>query len=161
MADPIDTPSGVGAERTGGERARMILAELADAAQSAALSVVEAQRARAATKVADIATAMHAAAHSLEQSSNPAVAECARSAADQVAAAAATIRGRSWSGLLADLEQAARRQPATFVAAAVVIGFVAGRLVTALTRDGAVAPTAGGNRWTGSDGAASPPRDLT
>src|SRR5579871_4703090 len=77
MADPIDTPSGVGAERTGGERARMILAELADAAQSAALSVVEAQRARAATKVADIATAMHAAAHSLEQSSNPAVAECA------------------------------------------------------------------------------------
>ena len=42
----------------------MILTELADAAQSAALSVVDEQRARAAAQVYGIAEAVRAAGHS-------------------------------------------------------------------------------------------------
>ena len=69
----------------------MILTELADAAQSAALSVVDEQRARAAAQVHGIAEAVRAAGHSLEQSQNPAAAEYINSTARQIETVADAI----------------------------------------------------------------------
>ena len=113
-------------------RAKMILNELADAAQSAALSVVDEQRARASAQVGSIAEAVRAAGRSLEQSQSPAVAEYINSTARQVEAVADAIRSRNWSGLVSDVEYLARRSPTMFIAGAVALGFIAGRFLAAL-----------------------------
>lgn len=132
MAGPTEsTRDGDEAQPSMG-RAKMILNELADAAQSAALSVVDEQRARASAQVGNIAEAVRAAGRSLEQSQSPAVAECVNSTARQVEAVADAIRSRDWSGLVSDVEYLARRSPTMFIAGAVALGFIAGRFLAAL-----------------------------
>jgi hypothetical protein len=134
MADPTRSTSSVDNAQPSIERTKMILTELADAAQSAALSVVDEQRARAAAKLGGVAAAARAAARSLEQSDSQAAARYIHSVAGQIEAVADTVRTRDWAGLLADLDNVANRQPTMFVAGAMALGFLAGRFISALTR---------------------------
>jgi hypothetical protein len=113
-------------------RVKMILTELANAAQSAALSVVDEQRACAAAQVRSIAEAARAAGRSLEQSQSPASAEYINSTARQIEAVADAIRSRDWNGLVSDVEYVAHRSPTMFVAGAAALGFIAGRFLAAL-----------------------------
>ncbi len=131
MAEPTDSAVNVGDAQPGMERARMILTELTDAAQSAALSLVDEQKARAAAQVGGVAAAVRAAARSLEGSQSSVAAGYAHCAAREIEAFAATIRERHWAELAADVENVARRQPALFVAGAVAVGFLVGRFLSA------------------------------
>ncbi len=133
MAEPTNSTPSVDDPRPSVERVKMILTELADAAQAAALSVVDQQRARVAAQIGGVAEAVHAAARSLERSRSPA-AEYADCGARQIEAVADAIRARHWAGLVADVEDVARRQPTLFVAGAVALGFLAGRFWAALRR---------------------------
>ncbi len=134
MAGPTDSTSDFGAAQPGIERAKMIVNELASAAQSAALSLVDEQKTRAADQVNSFAQALHAAGQSFEKSDRPIAAEYTRSAALQIEAVVDTIRNRHWTEIVADLEEMARHRPVRFVAGAVLMGFIVGRLLTTATR---------------------------
>jgi hypothetical protein len=130
MAEPTDSRSIENAQPNI-ERAKMILTELACAAQSAALTAVDEQKARTAAQIGGIAEAMRAAARSLERGQSPVAADYADSAARQIETFAEAIRDRRWAELAADLEETARQRPALFVAGAVALGFLAGRFLSA------------------------------
>jgi ElaB/YqjD/DUF883 family membrane-anchored ribosome-binding protein len=134
MAEPTDSPVKFAEVQPEIERAKMIVKELADAAQSAALALVDEQKARAAAQVNRIAAALHAAGHSFEQSNSPVAAESMHLAAVQVEEFVDTIRQRPWTEIAADLEDMARHQPIRFIAGAVALGFMVGRLVTTAPR---------------------------
>ena len=112
----------------------MIVNELASAAQTAALSLVDQQKARAAAQVSTIAEALRAAARCFEQANSPVAADYINSAARQVDAFVHRISERHWTEIASDLEEIARYRPARFIAGAVVFGFLAGRLLTAAPR---------------------------
>jgi hypothetical protein len=142
MAEPTDSTRGVDHAQPSMERAKMILTELACATQSAALSAVDEQKARAAAQIGGIAAAARAAARSLELSQQPTAADYVDSAARQIEAFADTVRERRWAELAADLEETAGRRPALFVAGAVALGFVVGRFLSAASRRTDPAPQA-------------------
>lgn len=131
MAEPTDSRPSIEDAQPSIERAKMILTELACAAQSAALSAVDEQKARTAAQIGGIAEAVRAAARSLERGQTPVAADYADSAARQIETLADAIRTRRWGELAADLEETARQRPALFVAGAVALGFLAGRFLSA------------------------------
>lgn len=134
MAEPTDSRSNIEYAQPSIERAKMILTELACAAQSAALTAVDEQKARTAAQIGGIADAMRAAARSLERTQSPVAADYADSAARQIETFADAIRDRRWAELAADMEETARQRPALFVTGAVALGFLAGRFLTAAGR---------------------------
>ena len=134
MAEQTDSTPGVDEAQPGIERAKTILTEFACAARSAALSVVDEHRTRAAAQVGGVAAAARAAARSFERSQSPVVAGYADCAARQIEGFADTIRQRRWAQLAADVDEVARRRPALFVAGAVALGFLAGRFLSAASR---------------------------
>jgi hypothetical protein len=142
MAEPTHSTSGVDDAQPSIERAKMILTELACAAQTAALSVVDEQKSRAAVQVGGVAEAVRAAARSLERSQSPVAAGYVDSAAHQIEVFADAIRERNWAQLAADVEEMARRRPAAFVAGAVALGFLAGRFLSAAARSAERSPRA-------------------
>jgi ElaB/YqjD/DUF883 family membrane-anchored ribosome-binding protein len=139
MADGNDASSsmishGEAAERVHstantGDGARDIVREFVDAARSAAESLLEEQRQRAAERVSSIAEALRSAASSLDHSQNRAIARYADQAADQIEHVSRAMRERRWNEIVAETEDFARRQPTLFVLAAVATGFLAGRLL--------------------------------
>lgn len=134
MAEPTDSRAKFGNAQPEFERARMIVNEIANAAQTAAMSLVDEQKSRAADQVGAVADALHAAARTLERSRSPIAAEYAASAARQVEQFVDSIRRRHWTEIASDLEQMARHRPLRFIAGAIVLGFVAGRLLAAPRR---------------------------
>jgi flagellar biosynthesis regulator FlaF len=142
MAEPTESTPGIDDAQPSIERAKMILTELANAAQSAALSVVDEQKARTTVQIGGLAEALRAAAQAFDRSRSPIAAHYADTAARQVEALAASIRNRPWTELVADLEQMARRRPATFVAGAVALGFIVGRFLSAASRRESPSPSA-------------------
>lgn len=134
MAEPTDSTAKLGDAQPGIERAKMIVNELASAAQTAALSLVDQQKARAAAQVNTIAEALRAAAHCFEQANSPVAADYINSAARQVDAFVHSISDRHWTEIASDLEETARHRPMQFIAGAVAFGFLAGRLLTAAPR---------------------------
>ena len=78
MAEPTDSRSNIEYAQPSIERAKMILTELACAAQSAALTAVDEQKARTAAQIGGIADAMRAAARSLERTQSPVAARLRR-----------------------------------------------------------------------------------
>jgi hypothetical protein len=131
MAEATDSTAKFGEAQPGIERIKMIVNEIANAAQTAALSLVDEQKTRAANQVGAVAEALHAAARTLERSRSPIAAGYADSAARQIEGFVDSIRRRHWTEIAADLEQTARERPVRFIAGAVVLGFVAGRLLSA------------------------------
>lgn len=133
MAEGTDSTSGAGDSRPGLERAKGILAELADAASSAALSAVNQQRERGVQQVGGVAEAARAAARSLDHSQSPMAARYADRAAEQIEEFARSLGECSWVDLLGDVESVARRRPTLFVLGAVAAGFLAGRFLSVAT----------------------------
>jgi hypothetical protein len=128
--DAVEDPIGSAAER-GIEYLRTIAAELVEAGRSAVQSVLDEQKADAARQVATVAAAVRSAAQSLDQSNRSALARYTDRAAGTVERFAQSLRERNWSELADDVEALARRQPALFIAGAVVAGFLTGRFLWA------------------------------
>ena len=111
MAERTDSTIGAGDSRPSRQRAKAILAELADAAMSAALSAVSQHKERHAQQVGALAEAARAAARSLERSQSPMAARYADRTADQIDEFSRSLRESSWVDLLGDVEAIARRHP--------------------------------------------------
>jgi len=109
--------------------AKKVGSELVGAARDSAVSLIDAQRARAADQITSIGDALRRSAESFESTGAGALVEYANQAADHVSGFADTLRDRSWSELAGDLESFARRYPMTFMASAMSVGFVLGRFL--------------------------------
>jgi NTP pyrophosphatase (non-canonical NTP hydrolase) len=131
MADKIDDGTHAEQGKSGVERVGAILAELADAARSAAEALLDDQKQQTAERIAEIAGAVHSAAQSLDRSDNSALARSVARAGDQVEGFSRLIRDRRWSEIAADADEFARRQPILFALGATLAGFAAGRLFSA------------------------------
>jgi hypothetical protein len=130
MAERTDSTIGAGDSRPSRQRAKAILAELADAAMSAALSGVSQHKERHAQQAGALAEAARAAARSLERSQSPMASGYAHRTADQIDQFSRSLREYSWVDLLGDVEAIARRHPGLFVVGAVAAGFIAGRFLS-------------------------------
>jgi hypothetical protein len=128
---PVPT-GGLQNERGGGALGdvKEIGTELASAVRDSATSLFEEQRNRAADEIAAIGEALRQSARALDQSGGG-VARYADQAAQQVGDFATTLRNRSWNEMAADVEDFGRRWPLAFMAAAVGVGFAAGRFLMA------------------------------
>jgi hypothetical protein len=104
--------------------------ELASAVRDSATSLFEEQRNRAADEIAALGQALRQSARALDQSGGS-VARYADQAAQQIGDFATTLRGRSWNEMAVDVEDFGRRWPLAFMAAAVGVGFAAGRFLMA------------------------------
>jgi hypothetical protein len=104
--------------------------ELASAVRDSATSLFEEQRNRAADEIAALGEALRQSARSLDQNGGT-VARYADQAAQQVGNFASTLRTRSWNEMAADVEDFGRRWPLAFMAAAIGVGFAAGRFLMA------------------------------
>jgi hypothetical protein len=134
MAEPTDSTAKLGNAQPGIERAKMIVNEITSAAQTAAMSLVDEQKSRAADRIGAVADALRAAARTLERSQSPVAAQYADTAARQVEQFVENIRRRHWTEIAADLDEIAKHRPVRFIAGAVLCGFVAGRLLSAPRR---------------------------
>ncbi len=109
--------------------AKKVGSELVGAARDSAVSLIDAQRARAADQITAIGDALRHSVESFESTGASALIQYANQAADQLCGFADTVRDRSWGELATDAESFARRYPLTFMASAMGIGFVAGRFL--------------------------------
>jgi nitrogen fixation/metabolism regulation signal transduction histidine kinase len=110
-----------------GERSGV--AELVEAAQSAAESLLQEQKQRIADRASGMAEALEGAAHALDQSENHAVGQYVQEAGQQIRSLSHTLQERRWNELITDIEDFARRQPTWFVLGAITIGFMMGRFL--------------------------------
>jgi len=97
---------------------------------AATTAIVEAKRLGAAKTVQGIADALHGAAASWAQDSTP-LSQLAAGAAEHLDALAVRLRDRRVAALIADAEALAQRRPGLFIAGAMALGFVLGRIVLA------------------------------
>ena len=109
--------------------AKKVGSELVGAARDSAVSLIDAQRARAADQLAAIGDALRRSAESFEPTGAGALTQYVDQAADQLCGFADTVRDRSWNELAGDLEGFARRYPTMFMVSAMGIGFVLGRFL--------------------------------
>jgi hypothetical protein len=109
--------------------AKKVGSELVGAARDSAVSLIDAQRGRAADQIIAVGDALRRSAESLQSSGAGALVQYTNQAADQICGFADTVRDRSWGELAGDLESFARRYPITFMASAMGIGFIAGRFL--------------------------------
>src|SRR3954451_18211818 len=109
--------------------AKRVGSELVGAARDSAVSLIDAQRARAADQITALGDALRRSAESFESTGAGGLVEYANQAADQISGFADTVRDRSWNELAGDLESFGRRYPMTFMASAMSIGFVLGRFL--------------------------------
>ena len=121
--------------------AKKVGTELVGAARDSAVSLLDAQRARAADQIAAVGDALRSSAEVLEDKGGASLVRYADQAAEQIEGFADVVRNRSWSELAGDVEGFARRWPMAFMAAAVGIGFIAGRfMLSSSERSDAAAP---------------------
>ncbi|WP_142848810.1 hypothetical protein [Telmatospirillum sp. J64-1] len=87
------------------------------------------QKKIAASRLGQVAHALHEAARDLEKEKQDMTAHYADLAADQIERVAETLREKEWRELAEDVEALARRQPALFIGGAMVAGFLLGRFL--------------------------------
>ena len=124
--------------------AKKVGSELVGAARESALSLLDAQRNRAADQIASIGDALRRSAESFEAKGGSSLTRYADQTADQICDFADTIRNRSWNELASDIETFARRWPIVYMASAVGIGFIAGRFMLSSAEARASAMRTGG-----------------
>jgi hypothetical protein len=117
-----------GAERAMAE-VKQAGSDLVGAVCDNAVSMLDAQRGRAADQIAAVGEALRRSAQSFDSTSGIAVTDYADRAAERIEDFADTMRNRSWSDLAGDAEDFARRWPLAFAASAIGIGFIAGRFL--------------------------------
>jgi len=113
--------------------ARNMRDELLAAVRDSAGSLLDEQRNRAATQIATLGDVLRRSAEALDDEMPGAVARYAGDAARQIDDFAEALRSRSWNQLTGDIETFARRWPMAFLASAIGLGFVAGRVLIAST----------------------------
>jgi hypothetical protein len=116
-------------EDAGVGRAGAMLVELVEATGAAAEALLEDQKQRVAAQVEGFAQAVRSAAQCLERSESWGLGSHADQAAGQIEQLSQLIGQRSWSEILAETRNFARRRPWTFLGVAAAAGFVAGRLL--------------------------------
>jgi hypothetical protein len=99
-------------------------------AVQAARSLIGEQQQAAASGLGEFAGALRRAARDGNGADSP-VARIAESAADNLQRFSDSLRDRDLDGLLRDAESFARRQPALFIGAAALVGFLAVRFLKA------------------------------
>ena len=138
MADQIESSSHNMGQQDAAERSqpamnatgeRSAVAELVEAAQSTAESLLHDEKQRIADRVSGMAAALEGAAHALDQSKNHAVGQYVREAGQQIRTLSHTLQERRWNELITDIEDFARRQPTWFVLGAMTVGFIVGRFL--------------------------------
>ena len=117
-----------------GEVVKDMAGEVVGAVREAAGSFLDEQRQRAADEVAALAGILRRSAQGLEPQGATAVSRYADEAAQELRRFADTVRHRSWNALAADVESFARRFPVGFLMAALGVGFVASRFLSASAR---------------------------
>ena len=90
--------------------AKKVGSELVGAARDSAVSLIDAQRARAAEQITAVGDALRSSMESFEASGSGALAQYANQAADRIYGFADAVRDRSWSDLAGNLESFARRR---------------------------------------------------
>ena len=125
-------------------------------AKETARSKLSEQQHTAASGMRDLAEALRKAARELKGDQQQMVARAAESAAGGLEQISGTIGGKDLGTLLDDAQSFARRQPVTFLAAAVAAGFLAVRFLKASDRGAQGAPE---SRF-GDDSRTNPP-DMT
>jgi hypothetical protein len=123
--------------------AKKVGSELVGAARDSAMSLLDAQRARAADQIAALGDALRQSTGSLESTGVGSLAQYANQAADQISGFADTMRDRSWGELAGDLESFARRYPLTFMASAMGLGFMLGRFLLSSSERSAASMSSG------------------
>lgn len=102
-------------------------------AVQAARSLIGEQQQAAASGLGEFAGVLRRAARDGKGAESP-VARIAESAADNLERFSESLRNRDLDGLLRDAESFARRQPAVFIGAAALVGFLAVRFLKASER---------------------------
>jgi hypothetical protein len=129
---PTDKVKQLGADAAG--HARDILGEaksrggdlLADA-QTGATSAIEDRKGDLADQLEDVAEAVHRSGEQLEGHQDW-IANLVERGADELKSLAGTVRSNDLKGLMTNLEDLARRQPAVFIGASLAAGFAMVRL---------------------------------
>jgi hypothetical protein len=109
--------------------AKQMGSELLTAACDSVTALADEQRRRAADQIAAVGDALRSSAQSLDRDTGLPVGGYGNDAAGRLNDFAQTVRTREWADFARDLEGFARSQPMAFVAAALGIGFVAGRFL--------------------------------
>lgn len=137
MADPTakrmvgDTVEQVKAQAgAAGDAARQTAARLGDQMREAAESFMHEQQERVAEAVHDFAEVLRHTADTLEREDRTGAARYADKAAAQIDRLSESMRRQQLREMLSNTEDFARRQPVLFIAGAVAIGFVFGRVLS-------------------------------
>ncbi|HTV87743.1 MAG TPA: hypothetical protein VME41_01895 [Stellaceae bacterium] len=103
--------------------------ELLTAMRDSATNLLDEQRRQAADEIVSIGDALRQSGDALEHKAGLGVGRYADEAARAIDDFAGRVRSSSWSEIAADVEDFARRWPIAFLAAAIAVGFVGGRLL--------------------------------
>lgn len=115
------------------EDAKEVGSELIGAVREGATSFFEEQRNRAASEIAALGDMLRQSAQCIDQTSSTNIGHYAEEAATEIRQFADRLRTRSLGAMADDVEAFARNWPATFMAAAVGAGFLAGRFLISAT----------------------------
>lgn len=132
-AERVGSTPRAGHEGAGIERAGTMLVELVEASRAAAEALLDEQKHRAAAQVTGLAEAVRSAAQCLERSETWGIGGYTHQAAGQIERLSHLIGDRSWSEIVAETRDFARRRPWLFLAAAAAVGFLAGRVLSVPT----------------------------
>ncbi len=118
------------------EDAKELGNELLAVMRDSANTMLDQQRSRAADQIAAVGDVVRRSAESLDKQAGLGVSDYAETAAQQIENFARAVRERSWSEIAGDIEDFARSWPMAYLATAVALGFVGGRLLFAAAKSG-------------------------
>jgi len=111
--------------------AKQMGGEMLAVARDSVVTLADEQRRRAADQIAAVAEAVRSSADALGRDTGLPLANYGNEAASRIDDFAQTVRSREWGKLAEDIEGFGRAQPMAFIAAALGIGFLAGRFLFA------------------------------
>jgi hypothetical protein len=129
MSTPIGASHGQPDGSRAVEDAKEMGTELIGAVREGASSFFEEQRDRAASEIASFGEMLRRSAQTLDENRSTVIGRYAEDAAGEITQFAERLRNRSLGMMAEDVEDFARQFPAAFIAAAVGVGFVAGRFL--------------------------------
>ena len=109
--------------------------EMWDSAKQSARSTLSEQQKSAASGIGEFAGALRNAAKQMDGGQSPATARFANQAADALERMSGTLRSKDLDSMLRETERFARAQPALFIGAAAVAGFLAVRFLKSSSPD--------------------------
>lgn len=102
---------------------------ITEIARNQAREIVHGQQIRAAEGLGEVAEALHETSKTLEDRDQSTAARLAERAADQIEKFATLVRDRDVGSLVNEIESFARRKPEIFLGGALLVGFIAVRMI--------------------------------